>query len=129
MKLKSLKTSKSIKLNLHKTTLLILFFASMNVSAFQYCVGTVKKIISRDATEATWVMLDTGSGDTGYAKIGDGTGYNEFEKVQISLLISAYMSGQKVRLELNPSIGEFRSCTRFNDGVPVRYVMLDATLN
>jgi hypothetical protein len=59
----------------------------------QYCSGTIDQIITRNSTtEATQVILSTPNGISGAAQIGDSNGYNDYQKVQVSMIIAAYMS-------------------------------------
>lgn len=111
--------------------LLTSLFLSVSVSAndnLKYCGGKVVDIITRDADEATHVRLrlssENGGGITGYARIGDEKGYNDYQTVQVSMLLAAFMAGKSVTLELLTPGYEFNSCADFQRGLPVRNVRL-----
>lgn len=104
---------------------LLMTVASVNsYGDLAYCYGKVKQIITRDSAEATEVALESSEGTSGYARIGDSTGYSDQQRAQLSMLISAYMAGKEVKLELNTKGFSFENCTNFERGIPVRFVML-----
>ena len=103
--------------------ILLILISNICAADLKYCSGTIKEIITRDSTEATYIVLSTSDGVSGAAKIGDSNGYNDYQKVQISMLIAAYMSNKRVSLELNTTGFSFNSCTDFQTGIPVRFVM------
>jgi len=102
--------------------LTIVFTSWLANAGLEYCEGTVSEIVTRNSSEATYIKLSTKQGATGWAKIGDGNGYNEYQQMQISMLLAAYMSKVNVQLELQTDGYEFNSCQNFQTGLPVRFV-------
>ncbi len=111
--------------NMRYFFVLPLFLISSIASAqLQYCTGTIADLITRNSHEATYVKLLTPEGGTGYAKLGGVNGYNQFEEMQLSMLLSAMMASKPVTLELNTTDYEFTSCQDFQKGTPIRYVRI-----
>ena len=95
-----------------------------SASALEYCKGTVKTLVTRDNYQATYVTLNTTAGESGEAKVGGFAKYSDNEKIQVQMLIDAFMNGKKVNLELDTTGRYFNSCTDFASGMPVRFVGL-----
>lgn len=94
-------------------------------NSYEYCSGEINRIVTRDTYEGTEVQLVINGGLSGYARIGDGNGYSDHEKIQIALLTSAFMTDRIANLELVVEEGQsFESCTDFTRGVKVRNVNL-----
>ncbi len=106
-------------------TILLLGLLGINLPAnanLEYCSGTIKELITRDSNEATYVILNTNNGTSGSAKIGGSNGYTEHEKIQVSMLLAAYMAGKNINIELDTSGYTFNSCESFDTGTPLRFV-------
>lgn len=103
---------------------LVLLALSNSAFALEYCKGTIKTLVTRDNYQATYVTLNTASGESGEAKVGGFVKYSDNEKIQVQMLLDAYMNGKKVNLELDTTGRYFGSCTDFESGIPVRYVGL-----
>ena len=101
---------------------LLLVMSSFTLADLKYCEGTVSEIVTRDSSEATYVKLNTNTGETSWARIGGSDGYNDYQEVQISMLLSAYVAQLNVQLELKTDGYEFNSCQDFEIKLPVRFV-------
>jgi hypothetical protein len=91
----------------------------------QYCSGKIVDLVSRNSHEGVQVRLELkGSNDTSNfaAILSPSSQLNDNQKVQISFLLSAYMAGKEVQLELNPNGYTFNSCSDFQNGLPIRFV-------
>lgn len=93
-----------------------------SASALEYCKGAVKTLVTRDNYQATFVTLNTTAGETSEAKIGGLATYSDNEKIQVQMLIDAYINSKRVTLELDTTGRYFGSCTDFETGTPVRFV-------
>lgn len=106
-----------------------LSFLSTLSYSFEYCGGTVNRLVSRDTHEGTEVQLTiTDNGNSvvsGWARMGDGEGLTDHEKTQISFLLAALMAEKEVVLELIVENDQtFTSCSSFTRGIKVRNVTL-----
>ncbi|GAB2504101.1 hypothetical protein [Microbulbifer agarilyticus] len=94
-------------------------------AALEYCQGTIVDFVTRNsASEATQFRLQTSEGISGWAQIGGPEGYNEYQEVQISMILAAYMANKPITVELSTTGYSFTSCTEFEDRTPVRNIRL-----
>ncbi|WP_444889973.1 hypothetical protein [Microbulbifer sp. DLAB2-AA] len=100
---------------------LVLISQSSLAAGFHTCTGEVTRLVTRATGEGTQVNI---SGMNGSAKLGfGGDSYSKLHDRQFSMLLSAQMSGKKVKLEFEDNS---ISCSDDHDYVLIRYVSIDS---